>query len=327
MDTKAVFALSLLSASLSACTLDLPKETVPVVQLPKSAPATESEPTWFLQTESQPRVFDSALDTNRRVPGAPPFLPDPDDEDSPGEPEDVPIDEAEAPIDDDAPPVKDDSILEGLVAYWGFADDQGAQVIDGSTNENHGDVCGTLWTSDGRRGGALSFDGEAYVEAGSLDIPGKALTLAAWVYFDPEAALEDQRIISKSMGPEEADHFWMLSLTGDEEPQLRFRLRTVDSDDTSTTTTLVSSDSLIAGQWAHVAGTYDGGEMTLYLNGERIASMDKTGTIAQDPTVNAFIGANHDGYGTWQGRIDEVFVAGNALDAATVVELMASSAR
>ncbi|MEA1865030.1 MAG: LamG domain-containing protein, partial [Euryarchaeota archaeon] len=67
--------------------------------------------------------------------------------------------------------------------------------------------------------------------------------------------------------------------------------------------------------WYHVAGTYNGAEMRIYVNGEPNGTMSKSGTIAEYPT-DVHIGAGI--YSNAQtehldGTIDEVRILNIAL--------------
>src|SRR5262245_32457685 len=72
----------------------------------------------------------------------------------------------------------------GLVAAYGFNEGAGTTVGDASINAISGSVSGATWTTSGRFGGALSFNGTSSL----VTIPHRALlnltsamTLEAWV--------------------------------------------------------------------------------------------------------------------------------------------------
>src|SRR5206468_9878662 len=73
----------------------------------------------------------------------------------------------------------------GLVAAYGFEEASGTGVADSSGRGNNGSISGATWTTSGRYGQALSFNGtNAYVEipdSSSLDLT-TGMTLEAWVY-------------------------------------------------------------------------------------------------------------------------------------------------
>ena len=72
----------------------------------------------------------------------------------------------------------------GLVAAYSFDSGSGSVLSDVSGNRRNGTISGAVWTSAGRSGGALSFDGVndlvTVADAASLDLT-KGMTLEAWV--------------------------------------------------------------------------------------------------------------------------------------------------
>lgn len=73
---------------------------------------------------------------------------------------------------------------------------------------------------------------------------------------------------------------------------------------TTSSSNLVAPSSLPLNTWSHVAATYDGAMMRLYINGLLVGSQPQSGpiTVSVDP-LN--IGGNVSGE-NWSGRIDEV---------------------
>ena len=167
----------------------------------------------------------------------------------------------------------------------------------------------------------LSFDGDNdFVSLGNLDIPGSELTIEAMV--NPQGFAncrqDDCRVVSKATGTSTSQHTWMLStIAQNGETKLRFRLTTEDSSKTL----VADSGAVRTGQWHHAAATYDGSQMRLYLDGEVVGSTAMSGSIAQQPSVEAWIGGNPDGPGSrpWQGGIDEVRIWREARGQADIV--------
>ena len=149
------------------------------------------------------------------------------------------------------------------MAHWPF--DEGISNIagDASGNNNVGNVIGPQWTLGQVGSNALDFDGNDYVDVGTLDAVGSALTLSMWVRAD-SFAISDARIISKAVGTAEQDHYFMLStISGSGGTVLRFRLKT----DGNTNTLIASGGALANNTWTHVTATYDGNTMRLYKDG------------------------------------------------------------
>jgi hypothetical protein len=237
------------------------------------------------------------------------------------------------PPDADILSLPDAAVLSGdLVAIWTFEDDHGDWVLDRSGNGNHarrssGDP---EWAANGRHGGGMAFSGNGHFNAGPIDVAGHGLTLAAWIYIDPDAARLDQRIISKADGMSTPDHFWLLSLDRSDgpkapmPPRLRFRLRTMGDDGEVRVSELMGRDQPVAqDQWVHVAATYDGEIMTLYLDGEPVGVREKSGRIPANDEIPALIGANFGDYAPWHGLLDEVVIFSMALSQNEILMLMA----
>ncbi len=73
----------------------------------------------------------------------------------------------------------------GLVAAWGFNEGTGTTTADASGNGNTGTISGATWTTAGRYGNSLTFDGVndlVVVNASSSLNLTTGMTLSAWVY-------------------------------------------------------------------------------------------------------------------------------------------------
>ncbi len=175
-----------------------------------------------------------------------------------------------------------------LIAHWKL-DETAGLVAEDSVAFNDGNLLGgPLWQpAAGVVDGALEFDGiDDSVEIPGLDISGGAMTIAFWFKAD-DFENPYARFISKSIGADNEDHFWMVSTNKiGSSITLRFRLKT-----NGTTTKLIDANPLSAGVWTHVAATYDGSNMRIYVNGLETASTAKSGNIDTDPTALVAIGS------------------------------------
>lgn len=200
-----------------------------------------------------------------------------------------------------------------LIGHWTF---EGGAALDSSGNGHHGTLNGGVVPNAGKIGDAsLDFGGiDGYVDLTPLAPSGSAITLAAWVNSDDLAncGSSDCRIASMANGVQEQDHNLMLStIDSGGGVKLRFRLKAGGT----TTTLIASSGNLSNGNWYHVAATYDGSFMRLYVDGDEVGSIAKTGAIDSAPAVPFWIGGNPDSPTSrpWDGRIDEVRLYDGAL--------------
>src|SRR5262249_16264904 len=91
----------------------------------------------------------------------------------------------------------------GLVAAYNFNEGSGTTVNDASGNGITGSILGATWTTGGKNGNALSFNGStSYVDLGNpalLQITG-SMTWSAWVKAAANPA-DDGQIVAKSNAP------------------------------------------------------------------------------------------------------------------------------
>ena len=127
----------------------------------------------------------------------------------------------------------------GLVAYWPMEEGTGATTEDLSDNNHDGSLQSATWSSNGRFGNALRFDGAngTHVDVGSFSVSGTELTVCGWFNAD-DFGTGDARIVSKAVDQQVADHWFMLStVTSGSDGFLRARLKT-----SGTTDTLIASN-------------------------------------------------------------------------------------
>ncbi|HET9666298.1 MAG TPA: PQQ-dependent sugar dehydrogenase, partial [Desertimonas sp.] len=153
------------------------------------------------------------------------------------------------------------------IAAYGFNQGSGTTLTDSSGNGSNGTINGATWTSAGKYGSALSFNGSSnYVDLGnpaSLRNTG-SMTWSAWVFATANPA-DDGQIIAKSAGGG-GGVGWQLKTSPDTGPHT-FGVG-VSPDGTSITqrfsTTVRSLNT-----WYYVAGVYDAAARSLhiYVNG------------------------------------------------------------
>jgi hypothetical protein len=191
----------------------------------------------------------------------------------------------------------------GLVAAYGFNEGSGTTVADVSGNGNNGAIGSATWTTAGKYGGALSFNGSnarvTVPDANSLDL-NNAMTLEAWVF--PTTLGGWREVICKV-----DDIYYLMGSSDTTTPAVRVNFGA----------SMRGPASLALNTWTHLAGTYDGATLRLYVNGVQVASQARSGLIPASTGALTFGGDAL--YGQYfAGRIDEVRIYNRAL---SVLEL------
>jgi len=214
-----------------------------------------------------------------------------------------------------------------LVGLWHLDEGAGSTAYDSSSFGNDGTIVGPVAWVDGYKGKALGFNGvSGYVEvpdAPSLDATN-GLTLAAWVYYAGSAAA--QHPISKPHPTKEHWSCYMLCIIGDSYDGAKYYLPDsilfVLSFDNGDDDILFYTDPMPRNTWTHLAATYDGHYMKLYINGEEAASKKCEGKTIITSNYPLYIGTHDSDQPWWKpafhGNIDEVQVWSVGLTAAQV---------
>lgn len=194
-----------------------------------------------------------------------------------------------------------------LVAAYSFNAGTGAVAADSSGAGNNGTLSGATWTTAGRYGGALTFNGTSNQvtvnDANSLDLT-TGMTLEAWVL--PTVAPSGWRSIVTKEGATAVLYYLHASSSSSNRPATGVFVAGNYRD-------VYGGTRLSANTWVHLAATYDGINQRLYVNGAQVASRAQTGAILTS-TNPLRIGSNSFGE-YFQGRIDEVRVYNRALSA------------
>jgi len=202
----------------------------------------------------------------------------------------------------------------GLVGYWKFDEGSGDTAADSSGNGNTGTLInGPVWV-DGKQEKALSFDGvDDHVQvpqSSSLDVTDQ-ITVETWVY--PRAYVDNTGMVSHiiSRCDYSGGHIYVLSTYPDSNKVL-FSINPYSGEHPSVA-------DLPLNAWTHLAMTYDGSHVRLYVNGELDSSYAQSGPIYTTSNWLAF-GCKPTGpwggsgtYAYFNGIIDEVRIYNRAL--------------
>ena len=193
----------------------------------------------------------------------------------------------------------------GLVASYSFNAGSGTTTVDSSGSGNTGTISGPAWSTLGKYGAALSFDGVndlvTVADASSLDLT-TSLTLEAWVF------------------PTAIGGSWRTVLLKEQSGQLVYALYAAADNGVPSGHVYVGGDrdtraavGLPLDTWSHIAVTYDGTTIRLYVNGALSSSLGGVAGSMPNSTGALRIGGNNV-WGEWfVGRIDEVRIYSRAL--------------
>ncbi|MGJ6964229.1 LamG-like jellyroll fold domain-containing protein [Streptosporangium sp. G11] len=175
------------------------------------------------------------------------------------------------------------------VLAYGMDEGTGTVVADASGHGNTGTATRTTWT-DGKYGKAIALTATASRVIAN-DVPSlrltSAMTVEAWV--NPMAGGNSNVIVGKGTP---------------------YNLAASRGSVQTPATTQVSGPRLPAYTWSHLATTYDGQTLRLYVNGAMVASKPVQGAITV--TASAFAVSQ------WGGLVDEVRIYDTALSEAQI---------
>ncbi len=191
---------------------------------------------------------------------------------------------------------------ENLVGYWKFDDNAGGIATDNSGGGNNGTIYGTA-LADGKFDNAFHFNGTSdYVEVpNNPSLEFDELTWVAWVKMD--AMNVTNGILSKSfVGDVVGEWGGFVSgadteITADTAP---YRAKFFAST-SSGRSTIYGETNLSTGNWYHLAGTYDGAKIRIYVNGVKDGETALSGALHVDMPL-------------WIGRGAKLFYLSGALD-------------
>jgi hypothetical protein len=203
-----------------------------------------------------------------------------------------------------------------LLGWWKLDDGAGLTAEDSSRYDNHGtltNMAGDEWTT-GQMNGALEVDGfNDYVWAAnspSLQLTS-ALTIAGWIRGDSWGSGSDVNPIARKGGSTPVNYQLAIA-----DGQVSLMLDDMDGGGGIRGDTILNT-----GQWYHVAGTWDGAVVRIYVDGvlDNDPPGSHTGTIGTD-TRPLYIGGR-DGADPFNGILDDVRVYGRALSPEEIAEL------
>jgi hypothetical protein len=197
----------------------------------------------------------------------------------------------------------------GLVAAYGLNEGAGSQTFDASGAGHTGTITGATWTPNGRIGGALLFNGTSgrvsVADAADLDLT-TGMTLEAWV--NPTTLSGWRTVLMK----ERPGGLAYTLYAHDQSPHPAAYINLGGGDRSA-----IGQSALPLNTWTHLAATYDGAVLRLYVNGVQVGSQATAGSLVATSGVLA-IGGNSVWGEYFAGTIDEVRVYNRALTAGEI---------
>lgn len=180
--------------------------------------------------------------------------------------------------------------------------------FDGSGEGHHatctGDGCPQM-TDDGRYGQAVTFDGNDYLRVPFVLNPGETpFTVATWVKVSDTS---NQPVLFQQLDGNGTGRTWL----------------SLNSNGTLGTylggSNLNGSSAVPLGTWQHVAVSFDGATLRLYLNGTLEAESERSMEASQG---SLWLGQHKSGGRFLDGAMDDVVILGQGLDAGGIADLM-----
>ena len=205
-----------------------------------------------------------------------------------------------------------------LIGYWRLEEQSGAILQDATVNKNNARLHGNPARINGKKGQALNLNGAtefALVPDKSALSITKAITLSAWV---KPAKKGTQYIIKKAIYAKADGYELSLADNG----YFFFRINEARAGNTYRLD--AKKPYPFDGKtWVHLAATFDGRTIKLYVNG--IENNSRTFMAPQQIRTNSqqvAIGAQPDGRYKLKGGIDDVRIYNKALAPAEVQQLV-----
>ena len=206
----------------------------------------------------------------------------------------------------------DHTAVLGLVGAYSFDEGSGGTLFDYSGHGNDGTITGAGWSTNGKTGGALAFDGVGddlvtIPDSNSLDLT-TAFTLEAWI--KPATIGFGSKTILLKAQPNQL--LYALYATEEQSGRSSTHAWLAGADER-----VIATDPLVPGVWTHIAATYDGTTLRLYVNGIEVNNQPLTGSIptSTDPLT---LGGNPIWGEAYDGLLDDIRIYNRPLTPAEI---------
>ncbi len=207
----------------------------------------------------------------------------------------------------------------GLVGLWLCDDGKGDTVTDSSGNKNHGKINGAFKWDKGIFDGCIVAPGGGSIDVENSDSINSivdAITISAWFRVDSDSDTGIRRqnayLLEDQSSSEPVPDGWS------------FRIWTTSGLSSGA----YGTTKLKKGEWTHVAGTYDGKVMKLYINGVEEKELKTDGNANFNGEWSGKIQTPADklqlkyGSESYTGGMDEIILFNRALSADEIKQLL-----
>ncbi|MBM4033770.1 MAG: PEP-CTERM sorting domain-containing protein, partial [Planctomycetes bacterium] len=212
------------------------------------------------------------------------------------------------------PGTPDPNLMVGLRGYWPLNEGAGSTAFDLSGNARNGAISGAAWASDAVRGTNLRFDGtDDFVTMGALGVSGNApRSIAGWAKSNDAAGADGDwtGIFGWSPNTAGSGRYFDVEVRGGGAPK-PYCLHLYGREDNFGPLT---NDP----NWHFFAGTYDGTNVRLYLDGSATPVLTYTPSWPLDLWDEFGMGRRQATGQYFNGNVDDVAAWNRALSGAEI---------
>jgi hypothetical protein len=198
-----------------------------------------------------------------------------------------------------------------LIGWWKLNETKGTSVSDSSPTGNDGNVTNTTLdasSTSGKWHEALDLGGTnehisiPYSTAYEMD----QLTVAIWAY--PNTTGTNLQLFTKDQTSGGTNQVWQLRKNTDE------TISFIVYNESGTPISTTSTRTMTVNSWNHVAGTWDGSDLKVYLNGLLEDTTSSSGKLNKSQTNKIFLGrSEHASPEYFDGRLEQAILFDQAL--------------
>jgi len=211
----------------------------------------------------------------------------------------------------------------GLLRSWHFNEGSGASTADSSGNGNTGTITGATWSTSGKFGNGLSFDGNDNVNFGTnVKFTSGDFSISFW--FNVASLTGTPFSRGRAYGDQKGDIRAAI-----ENSQMKVAIRDSGSWIFGWLGNFQTSTTLTTNTWYYLTITRSGSTFKMYLNGNLENTQTSSADISDSSNSNTFYMGyfDNDGGSYYNGKLDEFRIYNRALSASEITALYNAKAR